>query len=114
MGFILNIKLLSCIKNGEEVSYLPYPGSKTPRTDQVSVMKTRPQLLDISVLDDALEVDVHEGSAIDVMIKDVGPLVRKSRMSEELVIAVKIYFEEDSDEDANDESDNDSEEDSDT
>ncbi|KAI5649359.1 hypothetical protein M9H77_35364 [Catharanthus roseus] len=37
---------------------------------------------------------IHEGSAIDVTIKDVGPLVHECRSSKLLDIAVLIYFEE--------------------
>ncbi|KAI5652782.1 hypothetical protein M9H77_29969 [Catharanthus roseus] len=72
----------------------------------------------LRLTDDAFQenVDVDEGSIIDEMIEDVGPLIHESRSSEEFDIDVKTYFEklqndetkiewesdEDADEDAND------------
>ncbi|KAI5666671.1 hypothetical protein M9H77_16524 [Catharanthus roseus] len=99
----------------ELVSLLIYPGSKRPRTDWISVMKSRPRLIDVSYQDDVFQekVDIHEGLAVDVTIEEVGPLVHESHSSEELDIAVETYFEEvkidetkiewDSDEDSNEE-----------
>ncbi|KAI5649504.1 hypothetical protein M9H77_35509 [Catharanthus roseus] len=80
----------------EQVSFLPYPGSKRSRTDWVNVMKSRPHLIDVPHQDDKFQenMDIHEGSTIDVMIEDVGPLVHESHLSEELDIAVETYFEE--------------------
>ncbi|KAI5652549.1 hypothetical protein M9H77_29736 [Catharanthus roseus] len=96
-----------------------HPSSKTPRTNWVSVMKSPPQLIDVLVQDDAFQEneDVKEGSSIDAMIEDVGPLVHESCSSEELDIVVETYLvhEEaendeteikwDSDEDADEDSD---------
>ncbi|KAI5657930.1 hypothetical protein M9H77_26723 [Catharanthus roseus] len=60
------------------------------------VMKSRPRLIDVPHQDDVFQenVDIHEGSIIDVTNKDVGPLVHEFRSSKELDIAVEIYFEE--------------------
>ncbi|KAI5652879.1 hypothetical protein M9H77_30066 [Catharanthus roseus] len=63
-------------------------------------------------------VDIHEGSVINVMIEDVGPLIHKPRSLKELDITVQTYFEEvqndeteiewGSDEDSDEETDEDS------
>ncbi|KAI5682756.1 hypothetical protein M9H77_03984 [Catharanthus roseus] len=94
-------------------------------------MKSRSRIIDVPIQVDAFQenVDVHEGSTIDMMIGDVGPLVHKSHLLEEFDIAIETYFEEvknneteiewdsnedsdkDAKEDSNDEFDNDSDED---
>ncbi|KAI5656883.1 hypothetical protein M9H77_25676 [Catharanthus roseus] len=101
----------------EKVLFLPYPDSKRPRTDLVSVMKSRPRLIDFSYRDDAFQenVDIHKDSAIDVMIEDIRPLLHESCLAEDLDIAIDTYFEEvqndeteiewDSDEETNEYSD---------
>ncbi|KAI5663750.1 hypothetical protein M9H77_23073 [Catharanthus roseus] len=80
----------------EQDLFLPYPESKRLRTDWASVMKSRTRLLDFPNQDDAFQenVDIHEDSAIDVMIEDVGPQVHYSRSLEELDIAIETYFEQ--------------------
>ncbi|KAI5676390.1 hypothetical protein M9H77_07340 [Catharanthus roseus] len=70
----------------EQDLFLPYPSFKRPRNDWVSMVKSRLRLID--------NVDIHDGSAIDVTIEDVGPFVHESRSSEELDIASEMYFEE--------------------
>ncbi|KAI5673278.1 hypothetical protein M9H77_13642 [Catharanthus roseus] len=57
----------------DKVSFLPYPSSKRPRTDWISVMKSQTRVIDVIVQDDAFQenMDVHEALTIDVMIEDV-------------------------------------------
>ncbi|KAI5664444.1 hypothetical protein M9H77_23767 [Catharanthus roseus] len=96
-------------------------------------MKSRPRLIDVPHQDDVFQenIDIHEGSTIDVTIEDVGPLTYEACSLKELRITIERYFEEiqndeieiewDFDEDfdkennydSNAESDNDSDEDSD-
>ncbi|KAI5681805.1 hypothetical protein M9H77_03033 [Catharanthus roseus] len=63
---------------------------------EVDVMKSQPHLIDVPHQDDVFQenVDIHNGSAIDVIIEDVGPLIHESRSSEELDIIVETYFDE--------------------
>ncbi|KAI5676669.1 hypothetical protein M9H77_07619 [Catharanthus roseus] len=80
----------------EQVSFLPYTGSKTLWTDWVSMVKSGPCLIHVPHQDDAFQenVDIHNSSALYVMIEDVRLLVHESRLSEELDMAVETYFEE--------------------
>ncbi|KAI5664458.1 hypothetical protein M9H77_23781 [Catharanthus roseus] len=57
-------------------------------------MKSRPRLIVDFHQDDVFQenVDIHEGSVIDVMIKDIELLGHESRSSEELDIIVETYF----------------------
>ncbi|KAI5661346.1 hypothetical protein M9H77_20669 [Catharanthus roseus] len=73
-----------------------YGGYDSFVTDWVRVVKSQPRLIDVPHQDDAFQenMDIHDCSAIDVMIEEVGPLVHESRSSEELDITVEAYSEE--------------------
>ncbi|KAI5680842.1 hypothetical protein M9H77_02069 [Catharanthus roseus] len=107
---LLPVKVWSCLAELKQVSFLPYPGSKRPRTDCDCVIKSQPRLIDISVQDDAFQenVDIDEASTLDVMIEDVGPLIYESHLWEEFDIDREWDSHKDSKEDADDDCDEDS------
>ncbi|KAI5664399.1 hypothetical protein M9H77_23722 [Catharanthus roseus] len=128
----ISVFFFSCLRSsfarplGELENAIAARRSAVAEIDWVSVIKSQPHLIDVSYQDDAFKenMDIPEGSTIDVMIEYVGPLIHESRSLEELDIAVETYFEKeqndeteiewDSNEDSDEDSDKETDEYSDT
>ncbi|KAI5668496.1 hypothetical protein M9H77_18349 [Catharanthus roseus] len=61
----------------EQVTCIPYPITKQQKSDWWVVMKSRPRILEVSLVDIPFQedVDIAKTSRIDVAVQDIGPLV---------------------------------------
>ncbi|KAI5652792.1 hypothetical protein M9H77_29979 [Catharanthus roseus] len=71
-------------QQAEQVYFIPYPMTKRQKSDWWTVMKSRPCVLDVPLVDIPFQenVDSVDTSMIDVDIQDVGPLIHEPGDSE--------------------------------
>ncbi|KAI5671668.1 hypothetical protein M9H77_12032 [Catharanthus roseus] len=61
----------------EQVTYTPYPATKSQKSDYWVIMKSRPRILDVPLVHIPYQedVDIVETSRIDIDVQEIGPLV---------------------------------------
>ncbi|KAI5656312.1 hypothetical protein M9H77_25105 [Catharanthus roseus] len=68
----------------EQVSYVTYPGAKRQKIDWWAILKSRPRVFNVSVVEVAFQEDVGiaKTSLVDPMIEGISPLAHESGVSD--------------------------------